>query len=454
MNNTCSEYRYTLEPGSKKHRCPECGKKTFVAYIDNHTGEYIPEQYGRCDREMKCGYHLNPYPEYARMIKDQEQGINPTKWKPKPAPKPKAAPPPERVHLPVEVLRATQCGYEQNSFIQNLLHNVAYPLQPHEVAQVVGLYQIGTIQSGYRAGAAAFPFIDRAKNIRAIQLKQFDAKNHTTGTGFIHSNIIADHRTAGTTPPDWIEAYAKQGTKVDCLFGEHLLDKYPANPVALVEAPKTAIYSTLYFGFPDNPKNLLWLAVFNLSSLNVERCEVLAGRKVVLFPDLSAPKPGNPTAFEKWRKTAIELNEKIPGARFVVDDLLESNASPQERAKGCDLADYLTRHDWREYRPRKATSKAVEVAAPAPVNVDSVDNAPENKSIFSHSQEPEPANTSEDERIEKLRARREALRAECEALENTFVQAAQRCNVKWYAPTFIKEPHPADKLRELKYWTS
>lgn len=448
------EYRYTLEPGSKKHRCPECGKKTFVAYTDTRTGEYLPEQYGRCDREMKCGYHLNPYPEYAQMIKDQERGYNTANWKPTPAPRPKPAPPAVRVHLPVEVLRATQCGYEQNSFIQNLLQNVAYPLPPHEVAKVVGLYQIGTIQSGYRAGAAAFPFINGAKNIRAIQLKQFDTENHTTGTDFIHSCIRADHRTAGTTPPDWIKAYDKQEKKVDCLFGEHLLDKYPANTVALVEAPKTAIYSTLYFGFPDNPKNLLWLAVFNLSSLNVKRCEVLAGRNVVLFPDLSAPKPGNPTAFEIWRKTAIELNEKIPGARFRVDDLLESNASPQERAKGCDLADYLIRHDWRKYRPRKATSEAVEVEAPAPVNVDSVDNAPENKTIFSRSQEPEPLNTTENERIEQLRARSETLRAECKTLESTFIQAAKRCCVKWYAPSYIAEPHTADKLRELKYWTS
>lgn len=449
-----TEYRYTLEPGSKKHRCPECHKKTFVAYIDTHTGGYLPEQYGRCDREMKCGYHLNPYPEYAQMIKDQEQGINATDWKLKQTPRQKSKKAQERVHLPVEVLRATQCGYEQNGFIQNLLHNVAYPLLIDEVAKAVGLYQIGTIQSGYRAGATAFPFINQEKNIRAIQLKQFDTKNHTTDTDFIHSCIRANHRKAGTNPPKWIEAYEKQEKKVDCLFGEHLLDKYPANTIGLVEAPKTAIYSTLYFGFPDNSKNLLWLAVFNLSSLNVERCKVLAGRKVVLFPDLSAPKPGNPSAFEVWSKTAVELNMKIPGARFVVDDLLERNASPQERAKGCDLADYLSRHDWRKYRPLETTSEAVEVSAPAPVNVDSVDNAPKNKPFISLSQEPKPLNGNENERIETLRARRETLRAECEALESTFVQAAKRCCVKWYSPAYITEPHEAIKLRELKYWTS
>ena len=54
-------YRYTFEKGSKKHLCPECRKKRFVRYIDVETQQYIPINYGRCDREMKCGYHLNPY---------------------------------------------------------------------------------------------------------------------------------------------------------------------------------------------------------------------------------------------------------------------------------------------------------------------------------------------------------------------------------------------------------
>ncbi len=71
-----NKHRYTLEKGSKKYHCPDCNKKTFVRYIDTETGDYLPEQYGRCDRESKCSYHLNPYLDgYAKMIWEQEQKV-------------------------------------------------------------------------------------------------------------------------------------------------------------------------------------------------------------------------------------------------------------------------------------------------------------------------------------------------------------------------------------------
>ena len=78
-----TEHRYILEKSSKKCFCPNCGKKRFVRYIDTKTGNYLPEQYGRCDRESKCGYFLNPYKDgYAKSIWEQEKG-NKTNWKPK-----------------------------------------------------------------------------------------------------------------------------------------------------------------------------------------------------------------------------------------------------------------------------------------------------------------------------------------------------------------------------------
>lgn len=341
-----TEHRYIFEKGSKKHNCPECTKKRFVRYIDIETGEYLSEQYGRCDRESNCGYFLNPYKDgYAKAIWAQEQG-NKTEWKPhQPKRIKKPVNSPKRAFIPVEVFNRTRAGYEQNTFILNLLIRVVFPFEVKDIEKVISLYHLGTVQNGYRAGANTFPFIDVQGNIRAVQVKQFDEQNHTTGTDFLHS-IIEKHHTRNNKPlPEWLEAYNKNETKVSCLFGEHNLNKYSNANIFLFEAPKTAIYSTLYFGFPEQ-SNILCLAVYNLSSLNLNKCKALKGRNVYLFPDLS--KDGK--AFELWSNKANKIQNLLQGTYFHVSDLLEQLAPQQDKEQGKDIADYLIKQDWRLFR--------------------------------------------------------------------------------------------------------
>jgi hypothetical protein len=356
MSLPMNEFRFILEKGSKKHFCPGCGKKRFVRYIDTQNKEYLPEIYGRCDREADCCYWLNPYKNgYSKMIWQQENGQGSNTITPAPQPAREPAPKQETVFIPVEILQATLKGYDQNTFIQNLLSRIKYPLPNNEIQRVIKLYQIGTITKGTRRGATCFPFIDKAGNIRAIQVKQFDNSNHTTGTDFLHSIIERHYQETKTPLPEWLTKYLLNEKKVSSLFGEQLLNLFPLNPVALVEAPKTAIYGTLYFGFPESQANLLWLAVYNLSSLNFDKCKPLAGRVVVLFPDLS--ETGK--AFELWGNRAKELEKQIPGTRFIVSDLLEKNANEADRKSGFDLADYLIKFDYRLFRGGQSQVKDV-----------------------------------------------------------------------------------------------
>jgi len=417
------KYRYELEKGSKKHRCPSCGKKSYVRYFDTKTSDNLPKSYGRCDRESNCGYHNKPPKpqpkkkesiirqykdrlifefEYSVELKDSvkalsnsrfnkddkcwyiiSQGVSEevrefakkhnfvlheskNRYKSIKKVKPKVASKSKRVFIPSEILKATFKGYEKNVFIQNLLKHEKHPFLEKDVEQVINHYCLGTITKGPRAGAITFPFIDINDEIRTIQVKQFDQNNKTAskGTDFLHAMFKRDLNTKKKPLPQWLQEYLEMDyTMVSCLFGEHLLTKYPTNPIGLVEAPKTAIYATLYFGFPDNSKSLLWLAVYNLSSLNYEKCKELNGRQVILFPDLSK----NGHAFKLWSTIARKLSQLIP-AVFTISDLLERYANSIDKEKGLDLGDYLIRHDWRKFRVTnsKSTRKRLTITETSP----------------------------------------------------------------------------------------
>ena len=53
-------FKYSLDKSSKKYVCPNCNKNTFVYYVDTEKGNYLPTNYGRCDREQNCNYHKAP----------------------------------------------------------------------------------------------------------------------------------------------------------------------------------------------------------------------------------------------------------------------------------------------------------------------------------------------------------------------------------------------------------
>lgn len=366
-----AEYRFRLDSGSRKHRCPACGKTRFVRYIDTDGGNYLPGQYGRCDRESKCAYHMNPYSDgYAKSVLGQDySGHRQSKCAVKPKrniqhPVAEA----EHVYFDFQTFRRTlnPDGYDGNQFIQNLLSRVRYPFSVEDVTAVIQLYRLGTVMHGHRSGATTFPFIDTDGRVRAVQVKQFDEANHTTSTDFLHSILERHHARKGINLPGWLKGYVGQEKKVSCLFGEHLLKKYPMNPVALVEAPKTAVYGTLYFGLPDSPHGLVWLAVYNKSSFSFDKLKALKGRDVYVFPDLS--EDGG--TFREWLSKATDFERKLPGTRFKFSDLLEALAPGKMREAGADIADVLIGLDWREFRPQQRKPSRAEDTSTASTEAD------------------------------------------------------------------------------------
>lgn len=368
---------FTLDPSSRKYPCPQCGKRRLVRYVNKESGDYLPGQYGRCDREADCRYHLNPYKDgYSKtQISSLNYFDNQGSLPP--------LPPPKLTAIPIDVLKSTFHGYDQNIFLQALLHSIPFPLPSKDIESVIELYGLGTITDGYLKGAISFPYVDAKGNIRAIQVRPIDASLHGKKANFIHSMVEKDCIVKNVPIPSWLSDYKKNEKKIPCLFGEHLLNRYPNNPIALVEAPKTAILGSLYFGIPNMLKDLLWLAVFNLSSLTKDKCQILKGRKVLLFPDLSR----DGYAFTLWNRRAAEFNGQLPGSKFMVSDLLEKHATAEQKAKGLDLADFLINQDWRLFRKPENAPKPNYKLEPISNDKQTIDQAPKD----THISEPEPS---------------------------------------------------------------
>src|SRR5688500_14468218 len=132
--------RFLLDKSSKKFDCPGCGHvKKFKRFIDESTGEYLPMKYGRCDRQDHCRYFLSPYRDGYAGSGHSPYRTNPVQKVSKPDP----------AFIPDDILLDTiKAGYDNNVFIQNLLHRVPFPFTPEDVEKVIMLYRLGTIKTG------------------------------------------------------------------------------------------------------------------------------------------------------------------------------------------------------------------------------------------------------------------------------------------------------------------
>jgi hypothetical protein len=311
-----NERRYILEPYkgmSSRYHCPSCEQKgkTFSRYIDTETGEHIHTSVGRCNRESKCGYHYTP----KQYFQDNNISIDTIQLKTH-MQKPITSQKPIS-YIPVEVFKASlnPTVLETNHFVKFLINlfgvNVA--------SQQVSRYFIAT--SKYWNGATVFWQIDTQGKVRTGKIMLYSPKTgKRVKEPFNHIN--------------WVHSLLKQpGFELkQCMYGEHLLvDK--TKPVAIVESEKTAVIASVYL------PQFIWLAAGSLTNLNAEKCFVLRGRNVVLFPDLNG--------FNKWSDKANELSSL---GVFIVSDLLEGKATDVEKKQGYDIADYLLKLDWRQFR--------------------------------------------------------------------------------------------------------
>ncbi|MDR8394074.1 DUF6371 domain-containing protein [Aliifodinibius sp. S!AR15-10] len=296
-------YRYRLDDSSRKFECPQCRKKRFVRYKDYQAGTYLPEEFGRCDRESSCGYFKDPYNHgYANRETSFSRSDHNFQEIPKPTD-----------YISQKYFRASLKGYKRNKFVQFLrsLFDI------DTVRNLIDTYNIGT--SRHWEGATVFWQIDIQGNIRTGKVMLYKSNGHRVKVPYPHIH--------------WVHSLVYDSYHLEqCLFGEHLLTGDKTVPIAIVESEKTAIISSAYF--PE----FIWLAAGAKSNLKSQRCKSLMGRSVTLFPDLGA--------FEDWQEKAEGLSYFCD---ITVSDLLEKNATRRDKEQGYDLADYLVQYGVREF---------------------------------------------------------------------------------------------------------
>lgn len=312
-------YPYSLDTQrpTRHFLCPECGKKEFVLYRNNDTSEYVSEQVGKCNRIVKCNYHYTPKQYF------EDNRIVPTvHYQYKPIERNK----PTTDYLPPTLVEESKRKYETNNFLKYLQglfeKDITYSM--------VNRFQIGT--SKHWQGATVFWQMDALGRVRTGKIMLYNpqtgkrVKEPYSHISWVHSVLIKN----GTLANFNLE---------QCLFGEHQLRFEPkTKKIALVESEKTAVLASVLL--PD----VIWLAVGSLTNLSIERCEVLAGRNLILYPDLGVADRNGLTPHDKWTTKATFLEKQL-ACNVTVSNILEKNATTDNRQKGLDIADFLIRRD-------------------------------------------------------------------------------------------------------------
>ncbi len=299
-----TDYRYTLETPrvtgrrQQKTRCPHCGRKSFVRYVDTQNGcQYIADEVGKCDHEHSCGYHYKPKEYFDDHVWMKEKPIqNRVSVPPKPKPTPPLQP------LPMELVSQTHSP--ASTFWQWFSTDLAQRLglDTMVVQQVYEDYRIGADEKGN----VIWWQIDEKQQVRSGKIMRYKPDGHRVG----NPNWVHSEQNFKDKVPEGFVLY-------QCLFGQHLLLLRTDAQVCLVESEKTAVIMAA------SQPQYLWLATGGSNALNADKLECLRGRRLTLFPDSGC--------LQKWQKVMQQTNHH----HYTIFDQMEQYPA------NTDLADLL-----------------------------------------------------------------------------------------------------------------
>jgi hypothetical protein len=356
------QYKYNLDKSSKKSICPNCKKRTFVLYVEGETGNYLSDDFGKCDRLTNCTYHKAP-PRgkkafnisflFLKIISDKayklidvngiisivpnsqilEQTKNDcwiTEWFLKNSLIPYSANESKyfntdeigfvnvvtTIETPPEIVPSFHSlelldKMYNVSQIDNLTEFLKIHFSKDEVFKATQNYLITTTNHFWNSSTTFWQIDDKDK-IHAGKIMQYDM--------FTGKRIKKPYNHI-----NWLHNAVKEPNfnLYQCLFGLHRVKEDYQKTIAIVESEKTAIVMSIFI--PD----FLWLATGSKQNLKFELLKPIKRRNIVLFPDKGE--------YFNWLNKATELN--AIGFKIAVSELIEQT----NFESGFDLADYYLR---------------------------------------------------------------------------------------------------------------
>lgn len=190
----------------------------------------------------------------------------------------------------------------------------------HRIVDAAQMYALGVTKDD----GVIYWLIDEQDRVRSGKIMHYlynghrDKEKDGDKTNWTHWKMKQD----GRLPADW--------QLTQCMFGAHLLPRYPDKTVALVESEKSAVIASIVL------PQFLWVSCGGKMNLEAgQKHLALKDRKVVMFPDTDT----DGETFRFWSKKAAEWREK--GFDVKVSDLLEKTATAAQKAAKIDIADLL-----------------------------------------------------------------------------------------------------------------
>lgn len=356
-------YRFILDKSSKKFNCPRCGKKRFVKMIDSLTGQYLSDEFGRCDRDESCQYFKIPeaQSEFFFFIEflsvrsfskksfrsvDKDGVIH---YIPKSIIKEIKD---EVLLLPEWYLIKKDISFNGCNFKEFKKENKSGFILVNESPQtqskktekitfhspdLLNDLMSKSVEDNLTKFLKSFfsaEEVDKIKKDYFLMGTDLKWKNSTlflqldkqkvfrSGKIMLYNCDSGKRVKSLKNYVSWLHSALKiQDFEVNqCLFGLHLSEEYPDKDIAIVESEKTAVILSLVI------KDFIWMATGGSGNLKLERLSPIKDRRIILYPDKGV--------FDDWKKVESEAKEN--GFRISTSDILE-NTSLND---GDDLADF------------------------------------------------------------------------------------------------------------------